>query len=79
MNITLSVKYEDVSITTARWVHSEDRKKLEEFKQHLSHNLALDLGNNLTYLAPTMINLNLTKERWPEIDFHPTREHLVMD
>lgn len=68
-------KYEDVSIATARWVGSENRKKLEEFKQHLAHNLALDVGNNLTYLAPTMINLNLTQEKWPEIEFRPTREH----
>jgi peptide chain release factor 3 len=69
-------KYEDVSISTARWVSSENKKKLEEFKQHLSHNLAVDVGNNLTYLAPTLINLSLTQERWPEIEFHDTREHL---
>lgn len=68
-------KYEDVSITTARWVESTNNKKLEEFKQHLGHNLALDVGNNLTYLAPTMINLNLTQERWPDIEFRLTREH----
>jgi peptide chain release factor 3 len=37
--------------------------------------LALDGGNNLTYLAPTMVNLNLTIERWPEITFLATREH----
>ncbi|MBA2654493.1 MAG: peptide chain release factor 3 [Gammaproteobacteria bacterium] len=69
-------KYEEVSITTARWIHSDNKKKLEEFKQHLGHNLALDVGNNLTYLAPTNINLNLTQERWPEIEFRPTREHI---
>jgi peptide chain release factor 3 len=69
-------KYEEVSITAARWVSSENKKKMEDFKQHLSHNLALDIGNQLTYLAPTTINLNLTQERWPEINFHPTREHL---
>lgn len=67
-------KYEDVTISTARWVDSDNKKKLEDFKHHLGHNLALDVGNNLTYLAPTMINLNLTQERWPEIEFRTTRE-----
>lgn len=67
-------KYEDVSVSTARWVSSGNRKKLDEFKQHLAHNLALDVGDNLTYLAPTMINLNLTRERWPDIEFRETRE-----
>lgn len=66
--------YEDVSITTARWITSQHKKKLEEFKEHLSHNLALDVSDNLTYLAPTLINLNLTEERWPDIEFHKTRE-----
>lgn len=72
---SVECKYENVSITTARWVDSLNKKKLEEFKQHLGHNLALDVGNNLTYLAPTLINLNLTQERWPEIEFRLTREH----
>jgi peptide chain release factor 3 len=67
-------KYEDVPISTARWIASTNKKKLEEFKQHLGHNLALDVGNNLTYLAPSIINLNLTQERWPDIEFRPTRE-----
>lgn len=70
-------KYENVQVSTARWVDSEDKKKLEQFKDHLGHNLALDVGNNLTYLAPTMINLNLTQERWPEISFRLTREHVT--
>jgi peptide chain release factor 3 len=67
-------KYEDVSIATARWINAEDKKKLAEFKQHLQHHLALDVRANLTYLAPTMINLNLTRERWPDIEFLATCE-----
>jgi peptide chain release factor 3 len=27
------------------------------------------------YVAPTKVNLNLTEERWPDIDFMQTREH----
>ena len=38
--------------------------------------LALDGAGNLTYIAPTRVNLDLTMERWPDIDFRSTREHL---
>jgi peptide chain release factor 3 len=67
--------YESVSVATARWVHCDDNKKLEEFKKKVFDNLALDGSDNLTYLAPTRVNLNLTMERWPEIKFTTTREH----
>jgi peptide chain release factor 3 len=67
--------YEAVSITTVRWVRSENKKKLEEFKKSLANHLALDGGDNLTYLAPNRVNLELTQERWPEIEFLTTREH----
>lgn len=66
--------YENVSVSTVRWVKSENKKKLEEFKQTLAANLALDGGDNLAYLAPNMVNLNLTMDRWPDIEFVATRE-----
>ncbi|MDR8305484.1 peptide chain release factor 3, partial [Acinetobacter baumannii] len=28
-----------------------------------------------TYIAPTMVNLNLTQERYPDVVFRKTREH----
>ncbi len=67
--------YEPISVATARWVHCDDVKKLEEFKRKAYDNLALDGGDNLTYLAPTMVNLNLAMERYPDIHFSKTREH----
>ncbi|MBI2380435.1 MAG: peptide chain release factor 3 [Gammaproteobacteria bacterium] len=67
--------YDNITVNTARWVSCEDSKKLEEFKTKCFDNLALDGADNLTYLAPTMVNLNLTKERWPQVKFHETREH----
>ena len=36
---------------------------------------AMDAGGYLTYLAPSIVNLNLAVERWPEIIFNATREH----
>ena len=68
--------YEPVQVHTARWVYCDDVKKLEEFKRKASMNLALDGADNLTYIAPTRVNLDLTMERWPEIEFRSTREHL---
>ena len=67
--------YESVSVATARWVYADDERKLDEFRRKCSSNLALDGGNNLTYIAPTMINLNLSMERYPDMKFSKTREH----
>ena len=67
--------YDNIAVNTARWVYCEDAGKLSEFKQKASVNLAMDGGDYLTYLAPSMVNLNLTIERWPEIKFQATREH----
>jgi peptide chain release factor 3 len=67
--------YEDAAVYTARWVDSDDRQKLEEFRRRNENNLALDSGGYLTYLAPSRANLQLAEERWPDIRFRKTREH----
>ncbi|RMF17589.1 MAG: peptide chain release factor 3 [Gammaproteobacteria bacterium] len=67
--------YEPVNIVAARWVSCEDARKLEEFERKASDNLALDGGDNLTYLAPTQVNLSLAQERFPDVQFRKTREH----
>ena len=67
--------YEPVNVHTARWVYAKDRAKLEEFRRKAGDNLALDGGDYLTYLAPTRVNLELTRERWPDLEFRATREH----
>jgi peptide chain release factor 3 len=67
--------YENVNVTTARWVECKDPKKFEEFKRKCADNLALDGGGHLSYLAPTRVNLSLTQERHPDVIFRATREH----
>ena len=67
--------YDNISVATARWVYCDDAKKLEEFKRKCHDNLAIDGGGYLTYLAPSRVNLDLTMERWPDIEFRKTREH----
>lgn len=66
--------YEDVNVYTARWITCDDAKMLAQFKEKAFDNLALDNGDYLTYLAPTRVNLNLMIERWPDVEFHETRE-----
>lgn len=67
--------FEPINVATARWVTCANEKKLEEFRNRASDNLAIDGAGDLVYIAPTRVNLDLTIERWPDIQFHTTREH----
>lgn len=66
--------YEPVSVVTARWVSTNDAKQLEAFKVKAFEHLAVDSKDNLAYLAPSRVNLNLTVERWPDIKFSQLME-----
>ncbi len=65
---------EPINVQTARWVVSDDEKALKRFREKAYEHLAEDGDGQLVYLAPTRVNLNLTMERWPEIQFLATRE-----
>ena len=67
--------YEPINVATARWVDCPDARTLEQFRDKAHDNLALDGGDNLTYIAPTMVNLQMAQERHPDISFRKTREH----
>ena len=67
--------YDQSSVHTARWVMSDDETKLTEFRAKNLDQLALDAGGFLTFLATSRANLELTQERWPEVQFSSTREH----
>lgn len=67
--------YEPINVATARWVMSDSQSKLTELEKKCYDNLALDGGDNLTYIAPTMVNLQLSEERYPDVKFRKTREH----
>ena len=66
--------YQPISVSTVRWVTSDDEKKLADFKKKAHDNLGVDGTGHLVYLAPSMVNLSLTEERWPDIQFKATRE-----
>ncbi|MCF6808240.1 peptide chain release factor 3 [Thiotrichales bacterium 19S9-12] len=67
--------YDTINVHTARWVDSGDTKVLEAFRKKCFEYLALDAAQNLTYLAPTRVNLSLAEERHPDIVFRATKEH----
>ncbi|MBO8415416.1 MAG: peptide chain release factor 3, partial [Proteobacteria bacterium] len=71
----VDASYENIPVTTARWVSSDDPKAIEELERKVPQNLAMDGGDNLTYLATSMVNLNLQMERYPKVKFSATREH----
>lgn len=67
--------YEVVSYATARWVHCEDPKRLDQFEKANQANLALDADGNLTYLAASEWRLGNVAEQWPGISLLKTSEH----
>ncbi len=67
-------QFEAINVATARWVNCDDEKMLAEFERKAHDNLAMDHGERLVYIAPTRVNLKLTEERWPDIEFAKTRE-----
>lgn len=66
--------FEPISVATARWIRVADGKKLEELRTRAHDNLAVDHAGELVYLAPSRVNLELTIERWPGVEFLETRE-----
>ncbi|MGB5292286.1 MAG: peptide chain release factor 3 [Lysobacterales bacterium] len=69
--------FENVNVQTARWVVCDDEKMLRDFSNQLASHVALDAADQLVYLAPSRVNLQLTEERWPDIRFAATRETLL--
>jgi len=67
--------YEPINYATARWISSDDNKKLDEFTAKHQGNLAMDAAKELAYLADSEWRLGRTMEQNPEIVFHKTREH----
>jgi len=70
----VEAKFENVNVVTARWVSREDEAKFKEFCAREARYLAVDAAGSLTYLAPSMANLQVTQDRWPDIKFATTRD-----
>jgi peptide chain release factor 3 len=68
--------YEPVNSRAARWVSSQNKKKMAEFERANQSSLARDAEGFLTYLAESEWMLNYFMEKWPAIEFHKTRENI---
>lgn len=69
--------FESVAVATARWIEAANDKALKQFVDKNQANLAHDHYEQLVYIAPSRVNLQLTQERFPDITFHATRDHLA--
>lgn len=69
--------FETVPVTTARWVSCSEAKIFKTFQDKNAQNLATDHYGQLVYIAPSRVNLNLAQERFPEVVFTDTRDHLA--
>jgi len=70
----VACQFEAVNVATARWV-TGDKAEISKFLDKVTDNVAYDAADQLVYIAPTRVNLQLTEERWPKLRFLATREH----
>ena len=67
--------FESFSCATARWLRGS-QKAIDELIDKAGHNVAIDGAGEHVYLAPSLVNLRLTQERFPDVTFLETREIL---
>ncbi|CAL4325524.1 peptide chain release factor 3 [Buchnera aphidicola] len=72
----IDAMYKKVNIILARWISSKNTDNIDLFIKQHSFYVALDSSNNFIYLAPSIINLNIMIEKYPEILFNRTIENL---
>jgi peptide chain release factor 3 len=71
----VEITTEPVKYSAARWIHNNDRKKLDDFKNKNQADLAVDAEGHLTFLAANQFWLERSIEKFPEISFRKTREY----
>jgi peptide chain release factor 3 len=59
----------------ARWISCPDPVELNRFVHANGAKMFIDAAEAHAYLMSSRFDLDLTKERWPKIEFHPMREH----
>ena len=69
-----SCSFQPLNFYKACWFTSDKQEVLEEFVRLKSNNIVWDRHKNLVFLAQTPGILQITKDNYPEIDFHFTSE-----
>ncbi len=66
--------YEPITLYKTAWVSSDNPKAMEDFVKHKSAAMAVDKDGRLVFLAETRYALELTMDKYKEINFHFTSE-----
>jgi peptide chain release factor 3 len=69
----VEVIFESYDCSTARWLRGSEAD-LKSIADRYGFNVALDGADDYVYLAPNRVNLDMAKERYPDITFLETRE-----
>ena len=65
--------FESCEFITARWLHGSDAA-IKQIADKYGFNVAIDGSGAYVYLAPNRVNLDMTRERFPDLQFLETRE-----
>ncbi|MFN3951034.1 MAG: peptide chain release factor 3 [Thermaurantimonas sp.] len=62
--------YEPFPAWKACWIHTDNEAQLAELKRTKQRNIARDKHDRLVFLADSEFNLQMTREKFPEIQFN---------
>ena len=64
--------YENINIFKACWIENQQKSNIEynEFKKLKNKFLAKDKDQNTVYLADSSFSLEMTKQKFPSLEFH---------
>ncbi len=71
----VDASYEHVDFSVARWITCDNKDMLTNFRKQTAPSLATDSEGWLTFLTTSEFQLGFAMEKWPEIQFHKTREY----
>ncbi len=71
----VEVRLGAANFSGARWITSDDEAELRRFVDQNPTKIALDAAQTQAFLLSSSYELRVMQERWPNIKFHPLREH----
>jgi peptide chain release factor 3 len=69
-----SCTFHRLNFYKACWITSDKPAKLKEFCQHKANYIVTDKNDNLIFLAQSAGVLSITRDNYPDIQFHFTSE-----
>ncbi len=71
----VEASYEPLDFSTVRWIDSDNKKALKDFRQRYFTSLVEDIEGYPAMLFASKWRLERAKEEWPDIRFMEVREH----